>query len=840
MRLVFSSLLMCIIPQIFAQHLDHILSKETNLQAIINQASNYFDQRIVHLPPGKFVDNERMRFERKLHYWKKRVNPDGSLPDMAKKFNIYQSLQNVQQNKNRSQQWRNISQITSTGGYNGMGRLLAVAFHPTDSNIIYVGADIGGIWRSTNGGQQWTPLGDQLPFCAVGNIAVDAVDPNTIYITVGQNEGWWQYGLGVYKSIDGGASWQATAQVSAYTNAVVYHKLLIAPNNHNVLYSAQSNGFWKSTDAGVTWTNIHPGNTEDVEFKPNNPDILYISKKNTPNEIFVSTDAGASWSQLSSFGFTGNTFMELAVTPADPNYIGVGTDDGTNKMFYLSTNGGQSFSLKNASIDDPAVVHFSYLNKQKVYCGYVSNFRSIDAGSSWTKITNWYNDGVLPEVHADNHFAAINPLQPNYIYYCNDGGLYRYNEITNQWKDLSNGLIITQFYKIASSTTDSTFMIGGTQDNGGRKRVGVNSWAATNGGDAMEVAVHPQNDQTIYTTYVNGQLYRSYDQWDADTYHDISPNSNGGAWVAPYLLDYNQPNRIVMAYEDVWLSDDEGDNWTTISNNLTGNANNKLDVLDIARSNSQVIYTGRANKIYYTNNLGNTWATKTVPGNSNYFTEISQVLVHPTNENTIYVTKVGYLNNQKVYKSTNNGTNFTNISYNLPNVPVSCIIIDVLSDSTNVDMYIGTDVGVFFKKDQDTIWTYFGSGLPNTDINDLEIFYATGKLRAATYGRGIFETDIVRPIYPASTSELTQNSLHASLQQNPVSDQLHILLTSAIASPVSYSIYAINGERVYQQTQDTHSGVQQIKLPLHIQQTGQYVLEITQRNQRITIPFIKQ
>ena len=824
-----------------AQELNELIKDKKNLSEISAIASTYFKNKPSLFPKGKYVDNEYIQFKRKEYYWQHRVNEDGSLPNIQARFEIYKSLRNQPLNKKtRGNTWRNISQTNSVSGYDGMGRLLTIAFHPTDTNTFYVGASIGGIWKTSNGGNSWTPLGDELPYCSVGNIVVDFQNPSTIYLTVGQNQGWWEYGLGIYKSTDGGQNWIATSQISNYTDVVVYYKLMMAPNDHSTLYSAQSNGFWKSTDAGTTWTKILTGSFIDFEFKPNNPNTIYLSKRENGSEVFKTTDAGLTWNPITSLGISNNN-IEIAVTPIDSNYIGLGTNGGGVKNFYLSTDGGNNFVLKNSNIDDNAVVHFSNTNKNKIYCGYVSNYRSTNGGSSWTQITNWYNDGVLPPVHADNQFALANPLQPKYIYYCNDGGLYRYNETNNTWKDLSNGLIITQFYKIANSQQDSVFMIGGTQDNGGRKRIASSSWDATNGGDGMEVAINNTNDQTIYTTYVNGQLYRSYDQWTNDTYYDITADINGGSWVTPYLLDYNNQFRIVAGYKNVWLSNDEGDNWTQISNNITGNTTANLTVLDIARTNSNVIYTGRANKIYYTNNLGANWSTKTIPGVSSFFTEVSQVLVHPKNENVIYITKTGYSINNKIYKSTDNGSTWKNITYNIPNIPVNCITIDIETDSSNVDMYIGTDVGVFYKKELDTVWQYYGTGMPNTEVADLEIYYPTRKLRAGTHGRGIFEIDLNPLTFPASNPSIKQAKNEISLMTNPVSNVISILINSSEEQAFTFSILDESGKIIKKETARMIAGNNVKTITLEGFANGIYFVDIrTAKNWSKTLKFLKQ
>lgn len=822
-----------------AQNLKSTLQGQTNFFEMQRLAYQYFETKHSQKAVGlhNIEESEFTRFKRFEWYWKGRVLDDGSFPDPTARHKIYMDLaRGYQSKKTRAAAWSNISQTTAASGYDGMGRLAAVAFHPTDTNIIYVGANQGGIWRTTTGGNNWTPLGDQLPFASVGNIVIDPINTNIIYITIGANEGWWQSGLGVYKSTDGGATWLPTANSVNFTAAVVYYKLMMQPGNNQVLFSAQSNGFYKSTDAGLSWTQITNGEYNDFEFKPGNPNTIYLARKggSSANEIYKSTNAGNNFTVLSSFGQQGAN-MELSVTPTDSNYLAVGYEVNGNTEFYLSTNGGNSFVLKNTSIDDNAIIQISALNKNRIYCGYVSNHRSTDGGSNWTQITNWYNDGVLPAVHADNHFTGINPVLPHYIYFCNDGGLYRLNENNNTWKDLSQGLVITEFYKMAHSQSDSVFIIGGTQDNGGRKRVSMGNWDATNGGDGMEVAVNQDNDQIMYTTYWGGTLYRSYDRWDQDVYTEITPDPVKGAWVTPYMLDPSNQDRIIAGYGDVWISDDGGDNWNTISTNLTNSNTEKLEVLDVSRTNPNCIYTGFGNVLYHTNNLGVSWNTKILPANNS----LTGILVHPKSENTIYVTRTGYTNKVKVYRSYNNGSNWTNISYNLPNVPVNCIQVDLESDTMNYDLYVGTDVGVFYKKEADTLWQYWGVGLPNTEVSDLEIYYPTNTLRAATYGRGIWETKLVRPMTPANTSTLTDIPLQLQLYPNPAHDVLVLISEVEVASSAHWEIVDLLGRVIRQENIFLSRGKSSNPIPIAEVASGEYLLRIIIGRQQKTIPWIK-
>lgn len=817
-----------------AQGLFEQLSRYNNLTDVREAAEQYFEHQDHPARANEFgeeEDNDFLRYKRAEWFWKQRVMPDGSLPDLEAQRVLYATLQNTAA-KTTAGTWRSISQTVSTSGYNGMGRLACVAFHPTDTNIIYVGANKGGIWRTTTGGNNWTPLGDQLPFCSVGNIVVDKVDPNKLFITVGLNEGWWHYGLGVYQSTDAGQTWTPTSQTTPFTAQVVYYKLMAHPDSNQVLYSAQSNGLFKSADAGQTWTLLRAGLHRDIEFKPFHAETMYVA---ADLAVFRSVNSGATWTAVYNFGTSTN--IELSVTRADSNKLGIAI--GT-KMFYQSNDGGNTQAvLVNNAIDDNDMLQYSQLNAQRIYCGYVTNWRSTNGGQTWTKITNWYNDGVLPPVHADNHYADVNPLVPQYIYVCNDGGLYRYNELNQTWQDLSNGLIITEFYKIAHSQQDSVFVIGGTQDNGGRKRVGINAWDATNGGDGMEVAVNTQDDQIMYTTYWGGTLYRSNDRWVNDKYNEITPDTAKAAWVTPYLLRAQNPSEVLAGYADVWYSDDDGNSWGKISNNLTGNYATKLELLDASPASMNHVIAGYDNRLFITTNFGFTWNARNIPGSSSLFEQGAMVVFHPHTPNEFVVTKGGYGAGRKVYRSTDTGMTWQNITYNLPNVPANCLRYDTGSDTANYDMYVGTDVGVFYKKELDTVWQYYGIGMPNTQVSDLEIYYPTGKLRAATYGRGIWETELVRSVAPAGVQMVNVAPFQMSLQENPVRDMVQVNWVWEKAADWQLRLVDANGRVLQQVPGKSAVGQSNYRFMVNHLLAGTYYLECRTAKGHRSLTFIK-
>lgn len=798
------------------------MSEADNFFEIVERAEEYFaDKQLT--PSNLIADNEYIKFKRWEWYWQTRILPDGSFPDMITQKRIYDDL-NSQSSRDLDNPWTNISQTTTPSGYDGMGRLTSIAFHPTDPNTFYVGAPIGGVWKTINGGESWIALGDSLPYLGVGNVCLDYNNPDILYITIGDHSGWWNYGLGVYKSTDAGLTWNPTSQVTNFTNQVAYQRMVMNPVNSQEIFSAQTNGLFRTQDGGETWTMVHDGHHNDVIFQPGSATTLYTSIDDYwgSSEVYVSYDNGDTWMMITDFN-TPYASIQLTVTPDDDQYLGIQhAHDGVTD-FYLSTDGGINLETPS-NLDENGVIFFSPTDKNLMYSGWMNVWRSYDAGWQWEQGTMWYQVDEYPAVHADQRYVAYHPIT-NEIYFCNDGGLYKFNETTEEWTDLSNGLIITQFYRIAVSQNDEVFMIGGTQDNGGRKRVGFNAWSNTNGGDAMEVAIDHEDDNTIYTTYINGQLYRSTDQWNDDYYYEITPEqTTGGAWVTPYVLDPNDPSVIVAGYEEVFRSTNQGESWTQLTNNLTGSVDNKITAVAVAPSNSDYIYAVRNSKVYMTTDGGENWVNYTIFPGGTFDAAATSITVHPTDPLKIWVTIGGYQATNKVRYSEDGGDHFTNITYNLPNTVINCAVID--KESAGYDLYIGTDAGVFILNTTTEEWDYYGVGIPNTSVTDLEIQYSGRKLRAGTFGRGIWEADLMSEPGVSVNNYTIDYSQWVSIVNNPVADFLLLNVHASQNENTQVIIYDIQGKEVLNMPMQLTMGNYQRVIDTSSLMNGNYILKI--------------
>jgi len=409
----------------------------------------------------------------------------------------------------------------------------------------------------------------------------------------------------------------------------------------------------------------------------------------------------------------------------------------TNK-FYRSTDAGENWEFMS-DVDEFGVVIQASNNPNRVYSGWLSIYESNNGGASWDKLSHWYSGTGVPAVHADQRKVFKNPLQPHLVYFCNDGGVYTYNMDTENFTDYSDGLIIMQYYKVASAQDNPFVIIGGTQDNGGRRRDANGQWRATNGGDAMEVALDPNDNEILYTTYIYGQMYRSMDGWGSDTYNCISCNIPGmeddatGSWVTPYQLDPVDPQIIIAGYESIWLSSNRGDSWTSISQPL--NFGTDMDVIEVYhRDNDWVIYAASESKLYRGEYNGSSWAWVSVSDPVSQ--DILAIEVDSLDADNVYITYGGYIDGSRVYQSGNAGNNWNNISVNLPNVPITAIKQYKAADNA---ILVGTDVGIFITDDTFSGWEPYGTNLPSTLVTDIDFQYNIKKIRIATYGRGIFE-----------------------------------------------------------------------------------------------------
>ena len=481
------------------------------------------------------------------------------------------------------------------------------------------------------------------------------------------------------------------------------------PDHNNILYgSTMGGGIFKSIDSGETWTSVLSGAGSRIELavSPDNAAIVYalVSSGSAFQAIYKSTNSGDSFSSV----FTGT------------NMMGWNCDGG---------DGGGQASYDLCIAADPTDVN-------TVFIGGVNNWKSTNGGTSWSINTHWSGTcgGTASEVHADKHFLAFQNGTST-LFECNDGGVYRTTDSGNSWTDITNGIACSQIYRLGTAQTSANDVIIGLQDNG-TKAFDSPAWSDVIGGDGMECLIDFTDDNVQYGELYYGNIRRTDNKWASST--NISGSLPGGSWVTPFVIDPNDHNTLYAGFSEIWKSTDRGDSWVSQSG-----IGSSIRSIAVAPSNSDYIYAASSGSVFGTSNGGTNWTDITNNDLASGAGSITYLAVKYDDPNTVWATVGGY-NGDGVFQSIDGGTSWTNISTGLPNIPIMCIVQN-RQNTEKVELYVGTDVGVFLKMGDDN-WTPFMSSLPNVVVTELDIYYddvtpQNTRIRAATFGRGLWESE---------------------------------------------------------------------------------------------------
>ncbi|MCE3227011.1 MAG: hypothetical protein K0S32_1562 [Bacteroidetes bacterium] len=640
------------------------------------------------------------------------------------------------------------------------GRDNFITFHPTTANTFWVGSPAGGLWKTTDNGTSWTTNTDNLTVIGCSDLAIDPTNTTIMYLATGDGDAGDTRSTGVLKSTDGGNSWNVTGLTNAVSNYFLIRRLIINPSNTQVLIAATNAGIYRTANAGTSWSQITTFDAFDLEFKPGDPNTVYATSNNS---FYRSVNGGTSFTQISNgIPTTGANRLAVAVTTADPAYVYVlrsNTSSGFGGL-YRSVTSGTAFTVMSTTPDVLAnscagssgsgqgwydlAIASSPLNKDEVVVGGVNHWRSLNGGATWANIGCWNSTAANPPyVHADVH--ELEYTSTGTLYSANDGGIYYYNGTS--WPDITATRNIAQIYRIGTSSLLPNRWITGHQDNGSNIYNGT-TYAASYPGDGMDCFIDRTNDANMFASTPNGGYVRSTNSgasWSGAT----SGLTGGTYWVSPWKQDPVTANTLYCSRLTLWRSTNLGATWTTLAA-IPGTAGQGVIEFAIAPSNNQVIYVIHGNSgVYKTTNAGTSWAAFNT-GLPIASAQAEFIAIDPTDANNAWVVFSGYSSGNKVFMTTNGGTSWTNVSSNLPNLPTNCIVYEPGSADR---VYVGMDVGVYYKDNSGPNWTLYNNGLPNTPVHDMEISPANPtKLRAATYGRGVYEVDVVPPALPPSSA----------------------------------------------------------------------------------------
>lgn len=645
---------------------------------------------------------------------------------------------------NRNGDWENLGpdHWENSAYAPGNGRVNFVAVHPANTALIYAGTPAGGIWKSENGGSTWTPLSDGALFGGVSAIALHPNDVNTLYIGTGDMDASDTEGLGVYKSNDGGQTWVTTGLTFNAGDDTRIARVLIHPENPEILLAAGSSGVYRSENGGLSWVQVRNGSFRDMAFKPGDPNVLYAARSDI---LFRSLDNGVNWSSVTSGlpspGDVGR--IAMAVSPANPEYVYLVIANDTSYGLlgvYRSTNSGDSFSLRTDSPNildgsedgettggqawfDLAIVA-NPTDEDEILVGGINLWHSTDGGSSFDLHAYWVLGGNNYDyVHADIHHLTSGG---NNVYCGSDGGVFRSNWSNLNFTDISEGLSISQCYRIAVDPGNPDRVMVGLQDNG---TVILNNgiWTHIQGGDGMVCHFVPSSPNTVYLSAQYGAFYSS-NNGGFNTDWAANGITEDGVWTTPWIIDPNNSSVMYGGFSNVWRSNNGGDTWSQTSSTL----NTELRSLAISASNSNVVYAASYSTLFRTANSGTAWNNLGSPSPGNAITEI---LCDPNDENHIWLSLSGFVVGNKIFESLDGGQSWNNLSIGLPNLPINCMAYDT---ELSV-LYAGTDFGVWMLHPELAGWQPFEEGLPKTIVNDL-VFHNSNQLFAGTYGRGVWRS----------------------------------------------------------------------------------------------------
>ncbi len=800
-----------------------------------------------------------------LDYLSQRSNPDGSMadPNILLQEAVTLSALKKTDNSKSAANWSPVGPdflypSNFPDRQHGMGRINCITFHPSDSNIFWVGVAQGGVWKTLDGGQNWLPLTDDLPILRISDIAVDPSNVDVMYISVGDyayiGAGLFtddrkrntHFGLGVYKTTDGGQNWFPTGLTfnQLQMDGSLTRRVLIDPNNTQNLVAGGVSGIYTSSNGGTSWALKHDSLIWDLIQDPVNPNVLYAASGFVASlgmgtaGIIKSTDFGQTWTILNT-GIPGKNAVQrikLAISPQDPTHIyalACGMDRGFYGL-YFSDNSGLTWNLQSSSTNSPNILSWSDGNssggqgtydlcllvdptdKLRIITGGINVWGSEDAGVNWKGVSYWLGF-YGPSIHADHHFFAYNPLNQAY-YVCHDGGLSKTYQVGFEtWANINNGstwptvwedlsdMQITAYYRIGLSKVFPGYFVAGAQDNSTTYKT-PSSWLNVIGGDGMDCALSSVDPDVIYGSSQFGNFYRSDDGGQNFNYisSQIFNAGDEGGWTTPIILDEDVPTNVYLGYGDLWKSTNSGDTWTVLSNfpdMPTTSVAPPISDFDIDFPNSNSLYV--ASRLYFSRNTlskfwvstdgGSNWNNRTsgLP-DSLYFTSVE--CASGTND-AVYVAMGGFEAGKKVYKTSNDGQTWQNISGNLPNVPVNVIVHQ--ENSTVNTIYVGTDIGVYYINDTFTTWQLFSANLPNVIVSDLKIDYSNEKIYASTFGRGIWVSDLATSLPTSLADRKNLNSLNVKVFPNPTNGQFEISFENESEVPIELEIVNIMGRLIH-------------------------------------------
>lgn len=685
---------------------------------------------------------------------------------------------------------------TFAGPTNIGGRLTALALDPNDVNHVWAGAAAGGIFESTNGGNAWTAVFEDEPLLPIGALAAHPSNSDVVYAGTGEANGaGYSYdGDGVYRTIDGGASWQVlglaeTRRIGRIVIDPVDPQRIFVAAAGNVYAIDNFRGVYRSVNGGTSWSQVlfvaPTAGAIDLAIDPTSPNRIYAAiweHHSTSHDwiagglnsgIWRSIDGGDTWTELTnglppSAPTVGRIGLALAASSPQTIYALYVDDPGALIGVYKTTDGGDRWSR----VDTPGGSHttifrgYGYYfgqirvdptNPNTVYLLDVYWARSTDGGVSYTNHTSG--------LHVDHHDLVI---KPGKLYMANDGGFYWSTNGGTSWTPALpalQALPISQFYDLGIDPVNPLKRFGGLQDNGSVRTTngGSANWASVNGGDGFQCEVDPVDPQRVYVESQYGGIRRSSDGGST-----FSSGTSGITttdrknWNTPITHDPLTTQRLYTATHRVYRSTNGAQSWTAISGDLTDGPPVHLDVIEqikdsahlasavegtittiaVSRVDTDVLWAGTDDgNVWMTSDGGAQWTQVDVPGRAEWVTRVE---ADPFSAGSAYVTFSGYRSGSplpRIYRTTDFGASWTDIGGGLPDVPLNCVNAD-REPAMRGRFFVCSDVGVYVTDDYGLSWSALGSGMPPVVVHDLDLVNSSRELFAGTHARSMYIYDL--------------------------------------------------------------------------------------------------
>lgn len=765
---------------------------------------------------------------------------------------------------NESAAWR------LEGPANIGGRINVVVAHPDNDQILYVGCVAGGIFKTTDGGLHWNPIFDQYSYLSIGTLTLDPVNPDIIYAGTGDpNIGAYVFvGNGVYRSSNGGETWEHLG----LEEVGIVSKIAVNPQNTNEIYVSamglpfvrnNDRGLYKSTNGGQTWEQIlfvsDNAGIIDMVMDPQSPEIIYAASWNrirNNHESFVTgpdahiyrtTNGGTDWEILTS-GLPEGEFSRIGLTINKNNSnqllaIYVGTDLETHGI-YQTNNAGQTWSeVSTSSLPGDELGGFGWyfakirinpFNPQQFFLLGVDLYRTDNQGQNWQMSGPiWYTY----EFHADKHDLIF--IDENSIIVSTDGGLYRSDDGGENFTDIEN-IPNTQFYRIAINPNNPGFYAGGAQDNGTSygNYLETENWIKIFGGDGFQPVFHPSNPNIMYVETQNGGLRFSEDAFSEDGWFDDFTmgiqSSDRRSWDMPLIMSPHDPGTLFTGTYRVYkISNSPNGQWNPISPDLTeGTASRYHVITSLSQSaiNAGLIYTGASDGyVHRTLNGGTNWDNISTNLPVHY---VTGVYASPSVENRVYVSHSGYRENEYVphlHLSENNGDTWQDISGDLPQFAVNRLLI--IPGEADTVLFVATDGGVYHTFNGGTNWLRTGISMPVIPVYDLAFEPVNRRVIAGTHARSMMSIslDSLRPQPQRINQHFNGNKLRCYVSNGDIHIISHESLSGANITLVDAAGKTILRENLSQ----TNHKISCNGLP-----SGIYFINLTKGGQKLSQKII--